>query len=607
VIQRYQIGDQPKRGFIVRDVLHGGMGLVYVLHVPQSDLHVAMKTCDLEKVLPGGGVERIQNECLIWTSLPPHPNVVTAIAYENEGGLPTLLMEYLPGGNLRERLARGRLSHVDALRIASEVCEGMRFIGEANGVVHRDLKPENILFDSDGVAKITDFGLAGAFALPKLLEESEDGVGDGDARGRPSGGAGTAPYMAPEQFRSFDDVDTRADIYSMGVVLHEMFGGRRPFDERSVAAWEQAHRRQPPPALAPDVPERVRAVVRRCLAKDPATRFPSFEALAAELAACCRDVGAAHVVAVHHSVEARESAMKPDAWNQRGYSLTQLRRYDDAERAYRRGLTLALQGVDLGNTGRAPGTDADQPVNASTIAMFHDNLGALLLRMERPAEARAQFEAALDAVPDDATALLRLGQIAMHDGDVHGGLALIKKSTEIDPGNFDLILKYIRACHAAGEDEAYEAGFEEFLMGEADHPAFLVAVGCHHEDELGPEFALRCFRQALQADPDLANAWFNMGVTLHRLGVGDEAARHYRRALELNRDHGLARCYLGILLLESDEVEEASWQLSRFLETSEESAQANLIRMLFQLSELGMPVDSMLPLLSGRTFLIHVA
>jgi len=299
--------------------------------------------------------------------------------------------------------------------------------------------------------------------------------------------------------------------------------------------------------------------------------------------------------------------MDSNDWNQRGYSFMQLRRYDDAERAYRRGLGLAVAEEDLGHTVRTPGVHKDRPAKASNIAMFHDNLGALLVRMGRVDDGRAEFEAALDVLPDDALALLRLGQLALHEGDVPGGLALIKRSMESEPGNLDLVLKYIRACAEAGEEAEYEAALGEFLRGKAGDPAFLVAIGSIHEDELGPEFALRCFDQALRADPDLANAWFNKGVTLHRIGEPAKAALHYRRALELNRDHGLARCYLGIIELEAGNLEEASWHLGTFLETSQESAQAKLIGMLFQFSEMGLPVQSLLPMLSSPTFLTHLA
>jgi serine/threonine protein kinase/Tfp pilus assembly protein PilF len=604
MIQRYQIGDQPKAGLVIREILTGGMGIVYVLDFTEGDLTMAMKTCDLELVLPGGGLERIQTECLIWMLLPSHPNVVTAKWYELDGGLPSLGMEYVPGGNLRQRLVNGRLSLEDALRTASQVCEGMRFIVEANGVVHRDLKPENILFDADGVAKITDFGLAAAFDTRALLEaEPED---DG---GRRSRGAGTAPYMAPEQFSSFDDVETRADVYSMGVVLYEMLAGRRPFEDDSVAALERAHRRRPPPPLPDDVPERVRTLIMRCLAKDPGDRYASFDALAAEVAACCRDAGAAHLVAERHTLEAQESSLDSTAWNQRGYFFSQLHRYDDAVRAYRRGMEVMSAEEDVGNTLRTPGVDKVRPMRAESLATLHNNLGATLLRMRRVEEGRAEFKAALEIVPDDSTALLRLGQLALYeDGDVAGGLALMKRSTESEPGNYDILLKYVRACHEAGEEAAYEAGLDEFLRGKAgDHPTFLVGVGSHLEEELGTEFSLRCFDQALMADPDLANAWFNKGVTLHRIGETAKAALHYRRALELNRDHGLARCYLGIIELEAGSLEEASWQLATFLETSQESAQANMIRMLFQSAEMGLPVESLLPMLSSPTFLRHLA
>ena len=186
MIQRYQIGDQPKQGSVVKDIRYGGMGIVYILEMrfaemPRGgELKYAMKSCDAERLMGDEGMARIQQESLVWLSLAPHPNVVKALSFEIDGGLPVLMLEYADGGNLRDRLIQGPPPLPEFLRIASEFCEGMTFLAESRRIVHRDIKPENVLFMRDGRLKITDFGLAIAFG------PSTEGR-DGDKSGTRSG------------------------------------------------------------------------------------------------------------------------------------------------------------------------------------------------------------------------------------------------------------------------------------------------------------------------------------------------------------------------------------------------------------------------------------
>ena len=617
MIQRYEIGDQVKTGSFVKDVLYGGMGIVYILDVKVGkggnilDVKVgkdentfAMKTCDLQKLRSEEGIERIKTECLIWMSLPPHPNIVKAIFFEIEGQIPQLTMEYAPGGNLRRRLSSGRIALTDILRITSEVCEGMRFLSEEQGVVHRDLKPENILFGSDGAAKITDFGLAVAFKADVFLED-EAGPGSSTPERGPSFG-GTAHYMAPEQFRSFDDVDARADIYALGVVLYEMLAQRLPFDGGSLRSLEAAHRHKIPPPLPIEVPERLRRLVMRCLEKDPDSRFRSFDALGQEIADCCRDAGMAESIAKRHMTSDLEAALHSSDWNNRGFTFVQLHRFDEALGAYQRGIERAESEPDDGLTAVTPGVEKVKSSKASSLTTLYDNMGAALLRMGRKREARVALNNALAVSPEDGTTHYLLAQMEFAEGNVREGLALLKRSTDCEPGNFDLLLKYLRACYKFG-DPAFEPAFEEFLQGKRNEPPFLVATGCLLEETIGPDIALRCFDTALHSDPDLANAWYNKGVTLHRYGKKAQALECYQHTLRLNRDHALARCYLGLLELEQGKTEEAMWNLAKFIELDPSSTQAGLIRKAFEGLQLGIPLGITLAVFSSPISIWHLA
>src|SRR5262249_36975914 len=166
-----------------------------------------------------------------------------------------------------------------------QVCMALRE-AHAAGLVHRDIKPSNIIAARrgglDDVAKLLDFGLV----LPRLLDSGPHLTAQGQVVGTPT-------FMAPEQSQGGRDVDARSDLYSLGAVAYALLPGRPPFDDDDPMAVMMAHARDPvipPSQLRPDIPEDLERVVLRCLAKDPAERFPDAESLEQALAGCaCAD------------------------------------------------------------------------------------------------------------------------------------------------------------------------------------------------------------------------------------------------------------------------------------------------------------------------------
>lgn len=199
-------------------------------------------------------MEEIRREAELLTNLK-HPNIVAVIEVGEDASLgPYLVMEWVPGGNLRARLDSaegGRPPVGEALRIAGEALEGLAAAHE-DGVVHRDVKPENILLSEDGTAKLADFGIAGDIVLA---------------------GRGTPGYMAPEQHddQEIGSVGPAADIYAAGVVLFEMLTGRLPAPGEDVEL-----------SLA-EVGEEVAAVIARAIHENPGERFASAAEMAASL------------------------------------------------------------------------------------------------------------------------------------------------------------------------------------------------------------------------------------------------------------------------------------------------------------------------------------
>jgi eukaryotic-like serine/threonine-protein kinase len=238
----------------------GGMSTVYLARDETLDRAVAVKVMHREMSEQEDQLERFRQEARAVAKLS-HPNVVSVIDAGEDGGYPYIVFEYVEGETLKQRIARvGALDTQDAVAYAIEVARGLS-VAHARSMVHRDIKPQNILIDSEGRAKLTDFGIS------RQLEQ--DGM---TATGRV---LGTTDYVSPEQAMG-RAVDPRSDVYSLGVVLYEMLVGQVPFAADSQVGVAMKHVNEE----LPDVQRRreglsaaVALVVERSTAKDPGQRY----------------------------------------------------------------------------------------------------------------------------------------------------------------------------------------------------------------------------------------------------------------------------------------------------------------------------------------------
>jgi serine/threonine protein kinase/Flp pilus assembly protein TadD len=609
MMQRYQVGDEPKKGSVVTEVIPGGMGIIYVVEFTYggSSFKRAIKSCDVERGLAPDFRATFERESLLWISLPPHPRVVRAFSFEFDGGLPNLMMEYMPGGNLRARMKDRPMALTECLRIAVEFCDGMRFLTDNNRILHLDIKPENVLFDESGHVKITDFGLARAYIDPGKKARASGFLPAWAARagGEPNVVAGTMPYMAPEQLSGTKAPDTRADVYAFGVMLYEMLAGRRPFDALDARSYGRAIAKADIAPLPADVPRRLRELILRCLSDDPRKRFPGFADLLSQLVGLCEDKGVIVELEDAPSDTGSESRLDANDWNSRGYAFAQSHNFDEALRCYQRGLSVLAIEPRSNNFVVTPGVEKKTNSSDALRAVLNTNMGALLVRMGRVGDAKAAFESALAVVPDDGVAYLRLGQIALLEGKIAEGLTLLKKSTECEPGNFDLLLKYLRACLACGDSKETRRVFDEFLAAKRSDGPFLVAVGCVLDDEFGLGPALRCFDAALEFNEDSAIAWYNKGVALQRADKDALAIESYKNVVRLDRHHPFARCYLGILLIRCGQNEDGVAHLKRFLGEAAASPLTELVATLLRGAELGVPLEQLLQVFSAPETIKH--
>jgi eukaryotic-like serine/threonine-protein kinase len=248
----------------------GGMSTVYRAFDETLERWVAIKLLHREISSDSDQLERFRREARAVASLS-HPHVVTVIDFGEDDDHPYIVFEYVEGETLKERLRRvGRLPVSEAVAYAIEIGRALQ-CAHSNRLVHRDVKPQNVLIDSEGRAKVTDFGIARSLEAEGLT-----------ATGRV---LGTTDYVAPEQALG-EDTTAQSDVYSLGICLFEMLTGEVPFKAETQVAVAMKHVKDPLPDIRmrrPEISAALAAVVETACAKETANRYASAKEMTAAL------------------------------------------------------------------------------------------------------------------------------------------------------------------------------------------------------------------------------------------------------------------------------------------------------------------------------------
>jgi serine/threonine protein kinase len=485
------VGDLIDNRFEVYRVLKGGMGIVYICIEQETGVPCAIKTFQDKYLLDEEARRRFVRESETWVSLGRHRNIVKAKGVEVLSGKPNILLEYVNGGNLRDKLERGGLSVSQALYLAVQFCDGMIFATTiVEGLVHRDITPGNIMITPDGVVKITDFGLVKALGAPT----SERSIG-------------TPEYMSPEQFHTMD-VDTRSDIYSFGVVLYEMIIGRPPFrTENEEERWSFCEKQhintipKNPRSLNSEIPASLDSLVMKCLEKEPNDRYQSFEALRQALDNVYFEISSKHV-----SVPTDQS---PETWERsnRGYSLVELGRLDE-------GIAILKQTIQ----------------NDQNYPWAHLNLGYAYSKKGWLDQAITEYKLTLEIDPSNVKAYLNLGVAYIRKGWTDQAIAELKRATELQP-NFTEAHQNLGIAYA--EKGLLDQAIIELKRAtelDPNHSGAHLNLGAAYHKKSWTDQAIAEYKRSLEIDPKYAVAHLNLAAAYYHCGRFDLAWKHLHLA-----------------------------------------------------------------------------
>jgi serine/threonine protein kinase/tetratricopeptide (TPR) repeat protein len=552
---------------ILEKLGEGGMGVVYRAQDTKLDRMVALKFLPLEFTRDAHARKRFIQEAKAASALN-HPNISTIYEIGEAGDATFITMECIEGGSLKDKIRSGMLSIDEVVAIALQVAEGLQEAHE-KGIVHRDIKSENIIVTTKGKVKIIDFGVA------KLLRGSQH-----QETGQR---IGTGAYMSPEQLWGEEEVDHRADIWSLGVVLYEMLTAHLPFE----AVYEQAltysilHTDpEPISTFRPDVPEMAEHIVRKALEKDRNDRYQSINALIADLKAISDRKVALAVLPFEDISPGRDNEYFSDGLteelilnlsrlkNVQVTSRTTMMQYkgtkkdvktigkelgaryilEGSVRKFRNDLRITAQLVDVEAdsqlwTGKYKGTleevfDIQEQVSEQIV-------DALMVRLSPTEKLVLAKRATQNAEAFDYNLRARDALYRMTKNDVKSAIQLFEKAIELDN-------RYAAAHAGLGEayahlyanferkesnlDKAVEACLKALMYDETLSEAY-AALGMAYFDKTKYDEALMAVEKAIEFDPDSFIAHWIRGRIYHITDRDREAIEPYKKTIKLNPDY----------------------------------------------------------------------
>ncbi len=573
----------------------GGMGEVYRARDTRLGRTVAIKILPSQFSSDPIRKQRFEREARTVSGLN-HPSICHLYDVGNHEEILYLVMEFLEGETLAERLRIGPLPLTDSLRIGIQIADGLE-MAHGSGVVHRDLKPANLFLTKHGDLKILDFGLAKADSSG--VSGQSIGPGDltlthGDGLSSPGMALGTAAYMSPEQARG-EPVDARSDVFSFGIVLYEITTGRQPFTSSSAAMlFDSILHRQPqaPSSMNPSVPIALERLIQRMMAKDPAARPGRAKDVSDELRTI-QQQSSSHsrpaatstpsIAVLPFEDLSADRSQQPFCEGMAAEIITALGAVKglrvisrtSAVRCREKGMELSEIGQHLGVQSVLEGTVRKSGSRLRVTAQLISTQDGSQTWSER----YDRGEGDVFDIQDEIAAAI----VKNLKGRLISGAPAVRRATD-NPEAYKLYLKGRYFWERRNRSSASNAVtyFEQAIAldpdyalahtGLADCYVLMAVYSIKPYKEVQP-LARAMVERALELDPDLPEAYLSLGAVQSLLDydwAGGEAS--FLRALELNPKFAVARVYRANVLTWTGRTAEARSEVNLALKDEPDSA-----------------------------------
>ncbi|MBI5234978.1 MAG: tetratricopeptide repeat protein [Deltaproteobacteria bacterium] len=580
----------------------GGFGVVYHVYSHETGAVYALKTFRDEYMLDKDTREMFKKEAQVLVDMDSHPYLVEDYFVDEVAGRLYIAMEYVApdeGGlnTLEGYLEKNPPDLALCLKWAVQFCLGIEFVYSQGIKSHRDIKPPNIMITQQKNVKIADFGLAGILDHIHVIS---DPVAPVDAKGAASGqtmkGAsfGTPTHMPPEQFSNAAGCDEQSDIYSFGVVLYQMASkGALPFmpeppkantaDEmgRFWVEMRALHENAPPPRIeGPLFP-----LIERCLAKKPEDRYRSFASLRQGLEKMLKDL-TGEVIAPPCKEE-----MNAAEWLNKGLSLKNLGRFDEAMAAYDRCIemkpSVATASIALSNKGNCQLARGrfDEALKYYEAALAGDpgnakawcNKGYALNELGRFKDALASYDKALEISPDFSIAWGNKAMTYLTLKDYEKCIICADSAIRNDPGNEVAWVNKGAAYYAMNRlSDALLCYMKALEINPLQDSALYNAGLCFFDKKEYKE-AINIFDRAIAANAGNYSAWAHKGSAFLSLKDFSEAVRSFDKALDINPGYDLPWYYKAYAMMNLKNVVEAKRCFTEFIKRAAPAKRASQI------------------------------
>ena len=480
----------------IKQILKGGMGIVYIVNHLKTGETFAMKSIQQKFLWNNEAYKMFIQEAETWIKLEKHPNIVRALAVRQINSRPFIFLEYVNNGSLEDILQKKQLSVQNATGLAIQIARGMSYAYKKIGLVHRDLKPANCLINDKKILKITDFGLAKC----KISQKEEDGIIQG-----------TIQYMSPESAQGLDSGTPESDIYSFGVILYRMLTGIFPYQADNIGellVFFEKGRIERPGYVKSNIPPRISAITMKCLEMNPAERYHSFEEIEKDLNEFCEKEFGRKIASEEESL----TKMTADDLLKKGLALAELGKHYESIEVYDEALKQA-------------------PTNVEILVAR----GESLYTVGGYNEAIKNFNEALK-VSEDEKILTRKGDCFLALKRFQDALTCYNEALEVNPENEETLISKSKYYLRTQKPRESIKLLDNVLKNKPDLYIALFYKGAALLDLREPEESINYFKRAHDENPRCIEAWIQHSYVLYTIRRYNESARYMQQLLELSPD-----------------------------------------------------------------------